>query len=174
MKKVYEKYEVKSFTDLVRHFEMKTSVSIEDLDIEDSSVFHSAVAILNEVKENNYNPLQEQILIYSTFLNAFYNLDYKEFAFIMEEVGTFRTYYLFKEVLSENQFFKEFVILYNNYIERLNNLGIILIKEGKELINTVKSFISGISPETIADLIKELEDGLLKTEILNELNIKRD
>ena len=92
----------------------------------------------------------------------------------MSAFGSFKTYYLFKNILEENDFYKEFYKLYKNYIERLNNIGIILIKEGKELIGKVDDFISGISPESISELLEEVNEKLLETGILDELNIEKN
>lgn len=174
MEKIYEKYNVKNFGELVQYFEMRTSVSIEDLNVDDATIYHGPTLILDKVKEQEYSPLEEQILLYTTFLSAFYGFEYQMLGELIEILGSFRFYYLFKQVLLENDFFKEFVKLYENYTERLNNLGIILVKEGKELINKVEEFISGISPETISKLIEEVNEKLLATGILEELGVDKN
>lgn len=174
MEKIYEKYNVKNFGELIQQLEMKTSIPVEDLNIDDATIYHGFTLILDQVKEKDYNPLEESILLYTTFLNAFYEVPYEELGDLIQGLGSFRFYYLFKQVLLENDFFKEFVKLYNNYTERLNNLGIILIKEGKELVKKLDGFISGISPETISKLIEEVNEKLLATGILEELNIDKN
>lgn len=172
--KIYDKYEVKDLQGLIQYFEMKTSFPLEDLEINDANIYHSPALILDKVKENDYNPLEEQVLLISTFLNSFYGISFAEFGEVMSAFGSFKTYYLFKNILEENDFYKEFYKLYKNYIERLNNIGIILIKEGKELIGKVDDFISGISPESISELLEEVNEKLLETGILDELNIEKN
>lgn len=169
MKNIFEKYNVETFGGLVQYFIMKTSTPIEELEIKDASVYHAPTLILDKVKENEYNPMEEQILLSTTFLDAFYGISFEEVSEIMQEMGSFRTHYLFKEVLEENALFLEFNKLYENYTNRLNNLGIILIKEGKELIEKVDGFLSGLTPETITNLLAEVGDKLNEMGVLEQL-----
>lgn len=170
---IYEKYNIKNFEELKQVFELKTMSPLEDLEIDDATVYHSFKLILDKVKENSYNPLEEKILLITTFLNSFYEVDYEDFSEIMRAFGTFKIYYLFKNILNENDFYIEYISLYNNYVERLNNLGIIIINEGKEIIKKIEDFVSDISPETISNLIEEVNSQLAGTGILEELGIEK-
>lgn len=163
---IYKKYGVKDFQELIRYFEIKTSVPFEDLEIKDASIYHSPRLILDKVKDSQYSPLEEKVLLLTTFLDSFYGIDYTEIGEIMSVFGTFKTYYLFKEVLEGNIFYEEFINLYHNYIDRLGNLGIIIINEGKQFIEKLDGFISELQPETITSLLNEFTEKLSGIEIL--------
>lgn len=166
--KLYEKYGVNDFQGLIKYFEMKTLTPLEDLEINDSVIYHSAGVILKNVMEDNFNPLREKIMLFTSFLDSFYKINFEETSKIIEVLGTFKTYFLFNEVLKDNIYYQEFYNLYIIHIERFNNIGIIVMEQGKDLFARVQEFLKDLSPE----FLNELLEGFLSQ--VKELGIAED
>lgn len=169
MKKIYEKYNVNNYAELLQHFEMITLTPLEDLEVDDETLYHSFGFIIEKSRESKYNPIEESIMLKSTFLASFYGIPYEEFTEIVRTIGSFRTHILFTEVLKENEFYIGYYNLFLNNLSRLNNIGIILVEEGKGIIEKVEEFLSGLSVEKIQGALEEFTKRAEELGIFEEL-----
>lgn len=168
MEKIYNKYNVKNYQELLQHFEMITLAPIEDLEIDDEVLYHSFALVLERARESKYNPIEESIMLKTTFLAAFYGVPYEDFSEMIKEIGSFRTHLFLQEVLEENYFYKEYYSLFLKNLERLNNLGIVIVDEGKEILAKVEEFLSNMSVEKLQDLMGAFKEKVEELGILEE------
>jgi hypothetical protein len=102
--------------------------------------------------EENYNPIEEKFRYLSIVLPAFYEMETNEVAIITGTMGVFQGIMFLDNLLKDKAEVKYFEKLYGVYLNRKNDVGIILEENFDKLNKLIEEKLSTLKIEDLQSL----------------------
>lgn len=159
---VYEYFNVKDYSELLRFLEMKTSTPFEDLEIDDSYIYNSFNLIASESEKDNFHPVKEKFMLFSVIMSGVYNFDAEEYSLIAKGLGTFKTVFLMEQILGGNEITVYYTSLYNDYYNKKYSLPMVVSKGIASVLQLVEEQFSNLDEGSLEKYAAQLQEALSK------------
>lgn len=166
---LFDYFKVRSYSGLEAFLSSCVSKNFDDIEINDGELYYGFSLIFKQLVTQDFNPIQEKIMLYSVVMKSVYGFDLEDFSLLTSGLGVFRTAYILDQIFSENEIGKYYFELYNRYIDMYSNMGLMIKLGVEDLIKFIDKKLEGfdaknIEPyaEQIGNFIKDINKQINK------------
>lgn len=150
---VFEYFGVKNIDGLESVFAQKFDVANDNLSFLDGSLPY----IYSFREKENFNPIEEQYMLYGIAAQGIYGVDMDEISIINGYFGPFRTLMMLEAILKDKPEVVFFEKMYNKYIARVEDMSYILVKGMRQILDFASKNLQNVDPEGLSKAFEEFK-----------------
>jgi len=154
----FEYFGLKDIQSLENYIASLTYKNIYDLDIDDVTIYNSFRFVTKSLKDENLNPIRENLILYSMVLTTLYGFDTDDFVIVSRSIGAFKFLRMLEIIFQDNDIYKYYTKLYQSYKNDLYNLSQSLRDVSSQVMEMIDKYLGNLKTEDLDVYVKKAQE----------------